>query len=150
MTMTYHAQVADLLPPGTESIKTLAKRLDLTVRSVSSYLARGVLPEPDYRVGKSPLWKTETIEEWERTRLGRGWRGNLRRYVNDAGEEVMLGVTLVGPQEVVVVPVKQADTESSLRWTGRKGFTASAGSRIQGPSILVPVDEWDKRMGDAS
>src|SRR5665213_3850684 len=65
----------DVLPPGTMSIQRVAEVASLTVRSVSSYLARGDIPEPDYRVGKSPLWKTETIERWLERRPGKGWRG---------------------------------------------------------------------------
>ena len=65
----------DVLPPGTMSIETVAKLANLTVRSVASYLARGSMPAPDYRVGKSPLWKVETIETWLSARPGKGWRG---------------------------------------------------------------------------
>lgn len=56
------------------SVQSVADLAGLTVRSVSSYLARGAMPEPDYRVGKSPLWKTETIERWLEGRPGKGWR----------------------------------------------------------------------------
>jgi hypothetical protein len=71
----YNIHMDDVLPPGTMSIQRVAEIAGLTVRSVSSYLARGDMPEPDYRVGNSPLWKNDTIEGWLESRPGKGWRG---------------------------------------------------------------------------
>lgn len=64
-------------------IADIADRLGIKVASVRRYIARNDLPEPDTRVGRSPLWKTSTIERWERSRSGHGWRhgqtGSIRK-----------------------------------------------------------------------
>lgn len=55
-------------------ITDIADHLGLKVVSVRRYISRGVLPEADRRVGRSPLWKRSTITAWERSRPGHGWR----------------------------------------------------------------------------
>lgn len=85
MATAYHVDVVDVLPPGTMSIEAVAERAHLTVRSVASYLARGDMPAPEYRVGRSPLWKAKTIETWLAGRPGKGWRaGGVQRGLEDA------------------------------------------------------------------
>ncbi len=52
----------------------LAERLGIKRGSVHRYRVRGDLPEPDEHVGRTPLWKIDSIEAWEASRPGRGWR----------------------------------------------------------------------------
>lgn len=52
----------------------LANRLGVARESIHRYRTRGDIPEPDEIVGRSPVWKIETIERWEAVRPGHGWR----------------------------------------------------------------------------
>lgn len=44
--------------------------------TLSSYLSRGTMPEPDLRFGRAPVWRRSTINRWLTSRVGRGldWR----------------------------------------------------------------------------
>lgn len=52
----------------------LAEVLGVTVGTIRSYRSRGVLPEPDEMVGRTPTWRRRTIEQWRATRPGQGAR----------------------------------------------------------------------------
>jgi hypothetical protein len=74
-------------PPGLMTLGQIAERLGVGQNSVRTYHARaganrrdgvstsGDLPAPDFIAGRSPLWKTETIEAWINLRPGRGVKG---------------------------------------------------------------------------
>ena len=42
------------------------------VETVRMHLLRRTMPEPDYRLGASPVWKRATIEKWLRERPAPG------------------------------------------------------------------------------
>ena len=52
----------------------VAERTGLAIKSVDTYRQRGVLPEPDGHVGRSPWWYSTTIDRWDakRRKLGAG------------------------------------------------------------------------------
>lgn len=50
----------------------VASLLEVSPKTISSYKARGQMPEPDRIYGRTPLWKHSTIE---------AWRGTLRTPV---------------------------------------------------------------------
>ncbi len=54
------------------TIAQIAQLGNLSPTSIKTYRNRGTLPPPDSRQGNQPLWKRETVEEWLRTRPGRG------------------------------------------------------------------------------
>ena len=45
--------------------------------SVRQYAAKGLLPEPDVRIGPNGGWSEATIDEWWANRPGRGARTDL-------------------------------------------------------------------------
>jgi len=52
----------------------LAARLGVQRASIYRMHTRGDLPEPAEKIGRSPIWAVETIETWEKSRPGHGWR----------------------------------------------------------------------------
>ena len=46
----------------------IAKLSGLKVRTIYKYRERNTLPEPDHQIGKVPLWKKETVDNWLKTR----------------------------------------------------------------------------------
>ena len=56
----------------------LAARLGIKRDSVYQMRSRGDIPEPDMRVGRTPVWRPETIASWEAARPGQGWRGKTK------------------------------------------------------------------------
>lgn len=64
-------------PPMT--IRDVADRLELQVPTISCYIARGVMPAPDGRSGRSPWWHLSTIDAWLAARPGRGAGGGRPR-----------------------------------------------------------------------
>jgi predicted DNA-binding transcriptional regulator AlpA len=52
--------------------RAVASRIGVTADTVSSYRARGYLPQPDIMLGRSPGWLPETIEAWIAARPGKG------------------------------------------------------------------------------
>lgn len=52
-------------------MKDLAEMLGVSEEAIRVRKHRGNLPEPDWFVGRSPVWKPETIEEYRRTHAGR-------------------------------------------------------------------------------
>lgn len=57
----------------------LAARLGIQRASVHRYRVRGDIPEPDEYVGRTPLWKTTSIDAWLSGRPGHGWRKGKKR-----------------------------------------------------------------------
>ncbi|MGX4657119.1 helix-turn-helix transcriptional regulator [Micromonospora sp. SCSIO 07396] len=53
----------------------LAARLGIQTASVHRMRSRGDLPEPDRMIGRSPAWRPATIDAWQASRPGHGWRG---------------------------------------------------------------------------
>jgi len=45
-------------------LPAVAGMADVSQRTLSSYLARGSMPEPDLRFGGHPVWHRTTIEAW--------------------------------------------------------------------------------------
>lgn len=52
----------------------VAERLGVKPETVSSYLARGMMPAPDGRYGRAPVWREDTVEAWIASRPGMGNR----------------------------------------------------------------------------
>ena len=46
----------------------IARLTGLKVDTIYTYRNRNTLPDPDYTIGNRPLWKRETIDEWNATR----------------------------------------------------------------------------------
>lgn len=44
-------------------------------KSVSIYIQRGAIPEPDFRICGGPVWHRATIEAWEKDRPKRSDKG---------------------------------------------------------------------------
>lgn len=59
----------------------VANLLGVDTHTIYSYKARGVMPEPDDHVGRTPRWTTATIAAWERP--GRGAGGGRPRKQKD-------------------------------------------------------------------
>lgn len=62
--------------PGYLTSADIADRLGVKVSTVRQYKLRGDLPPPDETIGRSPVWREETIAAWERSRPGQDWRKN--------------------------------------------------------------------------
>ncbi|MFC7331400.1 helix-turn-helix transcriptional regulator [Marinactinospora rubrisoli] len=54
--------------------KDIAGLIGVKLETVHRYRVRGDLPEPDGRMGNSPVWRKETIDAWIASRRGHGWR----------------------------------------------------------------------------
>ena len=50
------------------TISDIAKLTNLKVDTINKYRTRNTLPEPDSIVGRTPVWKRETIETWNALR----------------------------------------------------------------------------------
>lgn len=61
------------------STADVARFCDISAGTVRAYLASGRLPEPERRVGRTLLWRPETIRAWQAARPGQGSRTDLRR-----------------------------------------------------------------------
>ena len=61
----------------------VAQYLGLTTGSVKSYVAKGLLPEPDVMIEAPSYlvrgWRKETIDEWMKNRPGNGARTDLKK-----------------------------------------------------------------------
>jgi predicted DNA-binding transcriptional regulator AlpA len=42
----------------------IAEITGLKLETLHSYLSRNTLPKPDKYMGRTPVWKSETIKEW--------------------------------------------------------------------------------------
>lgn len=52
----------------------VAAYLGVSVGTVSTYRARGQMPEPDQTVGRTHLWRPARIVDWHDARPGHGGR----------------------------------------------------------------------------
>lgn len=53
----------------------VAAYLGVRVQTVSTYRRKEQMPDADWQVGRTRVWKPATIIEWNDRRLGRGnWR----------------------------------------------------------------------------
>lgn len=50
------------------SYSDLAKRWNVSVNVLMVRKHRGMLPEPDIQIGRSPGWHEDTIKDWENER----------------------------------------------------------------------------------
>lgn len=50
------------------SARDLAEHAKLPYRHLWTYLKRGILPTPDFHVGKSPVWKKSSVQAWDTKR----------------------------------------------------------------------------------
>ncbi|HEY8524245.1 MAG TPA: hypothetical protein VIL48_04730 [Acidimicrobiales bacterium] len=65
----------------------IANYLGVTVGTVSSYRARGQMPEPDRTIGRTHVWTPRRIIEWHNSRPGHGGRPpNRPRDLADRSE----------------------------------------------------------------
>jgi hypothetical protein len=44
------------------TIEDLVKVLSVTRRSITNFRQRGLIPEPDFLIGKHPRWRVSTVE----------------------------------------------------------------------------------------
>lgn len=57
-------------------VADVAAHLGVRPGTVRAYVARGQMPPPDGRLGRTPWWWAASIQEW--TRPGQGSRADLR------------------------------------------------------------------------
>lgn len=50
--------------PGYMNMNHIAEAMNIHAPSVSLYTANGNFPKPDLKVGRTPLWKEETVMEY--------------------------------------------------------------------------------------
>jgi len=50
------------------TISDIAEATGLKVDTINKYRTRNTLPEPDSKIGRTPVWKRETIETWNALR----------------------------------------------------------------------------------
>jgi len=50
----------------------VAAYLGVRPATVSTYRMRGQMPQPNRKLGRTQLWRPQTIIEWHRSRPGRG------------------------------------------------------------------------------
>lgn len=46
----------------------VAERLGLQPKTLDTYRRRGIMPEPDGMIGRSPWWYSDTITSWDKKR----------------------------------------------------------------------------------
>ena len=63
--------------PGHLTTDEVAERVGISTSTWSAYVSRGHAPPADLRVGRTPLWRVETIRSWQAARPGRGARTDL-------------------------------------------------------------------------
>lgn len=98
----------------------LADRLGIKVRSIHRMRSRGDLPDPDRVIGRSPAWRPSTIDRWQASRPGHGWRGR--------GNEDQ-AVTDVAPEPVDEPPAKPLPA-GDIHFDGR---VISVGGKVLTP-----------------
>lgn len=59
--------------------QAVAERAGISRATVHRYHVRGDIPAADEHVGRTPLWREETIADWLKTRPGHGWRAGQTR-----------------------------------------------------------------------
>lgn len=56
------------------STQDVAERLGVKPATVSGYRHHGYMPKPDGKLGKTVWWWEATIDAWQASRPGRGWK----------------------------------------------------------------------------
>jgi predicted DNA-binding transcriptional regulator AlpA len=56
------------LPDDWWSTENVATFLGVATSTVSAYVTRHQMPQPDRYIGRTRLWRPATIQEWQRTR----------------------------------------------------------------------------------
>lgn len=46
------------------TVSDIAKLTGLRRSTITSYKARGLMPQPDKQYGRTPLWSEQTIHHW--------------------------------------------------------------------------------------
>jgi hypothetical protein len=46
------------------TVAEIARLYGIGTRTITSYKARGKMPQPDLQVGRTPVWKLSTLTEW--------------------------------------------------------------------------------------
>lgn len=79
-----------MTPPALLTLADIAERLGIGVESVRTYHSKAIrnrreglprpgdLPPPDAVFGRSPVWRTSTVERWIRRRPGAGAGGGRK------------------------------------------------------------------------
>jgi hypothetical protein len=57
--------VAEPLPVDWWTTRDVATYLDVAPSTIPAYVARGQMPEADRRIGREPVWRPETIRQWQ-------------------------------------------------------------------------------------
>jgi predicted DNA-binding transcriptional regulator AlpA len=63
-----------LLPPENSQLKTtlrksaMAEKFDVSTKTIGRHVECGLLPPPDFHVGRFPHWKITSVENWIETR----------------------------------------------------------------------------------
>lgn len=55
-------------PPATLRLMDLAARFRVSKKTIARHVEAGLLPPPDFYVGRFPHWKPAKIEEWIETK----------------------------------------------------------------------------------
>lgn len=50
--------------PGYMEIKHIAEAMNIRAANITNYVAEGKFPESDTRIGRTPLWKEETVMKY--------------------------------------------------------------------------------------
>jgi hypothetical protein len=64
----------DPLPPENSQLKTtlrksaMAEKFDVCTKTIGRHVECGLLPPPDFYVGRFPHWKITSVENWIETR----------------------------------------------------------------------------------
>jgi predicted DNA-binding transcriptional regulator AlpA len=66
------AGVTSPLGPDWWGVRQVAKFLGVQETTVRSWVSRQRMPEPDGHVGRTPVWRAETIRGWARNRPRKG------------------------------------------------------------------------------
>ena len=72
----YAVWAPELAADAMWDMAAVARALDVSVQTVSTYLSRGQMPGPQARSGRSPLWSAEVIWRWHLARPGQGRTGD--------------------------------------------------------------------------
>lgn len=59
------------------TITDIAEMIDVEPDTVAAYRHRGYLPEPQAKIGRTPVWSRPIIRHWLDTRPGNGWRTDI-------------------------------------------------------------------------
>ena len=60
--------VAEPLPSDWWTTSDVATFLGIAPSTIRAYVARGQMPAADRRIGREPVWRPETIRQWQSQR----------------------------------------------------------------------------------